>query len=77
MFSCVLVPRNKKWFESKIETIKEFFGQLLKKKELLDMNIENQEKRKKKKSENPPVVIKIDTSSIHKPCFSGDEITNS
>tara|TARA_Y100001970_G_C14230295_1_gene858185 strand:- start:199 stop:1488 length:1290 start_codon:yes stop_codon:yes gene_type:complete len=77
VFSCVLVPRNRNWFSSKIDTIKEFWS-IIEKERITGYEHRKPKKReKKKKSENPPVVIKIDTSSFHKPCFSGDEITNS
>jgi putative phage-type endonuclease len=54
-YSCVLVPRNKKWFNSKIDTIKEFWKLILKERET------GYEHRRPKKKEKKTIVIKIPT----------------
>ena len=64
IYSCVLVPRNKKWFESKIPKITEFWNIILKER------VEGYEHRKPKKraprkkpteSKEQTIVIKINT----------------
>jgi len=54
-YSCILVPRNKKWFNSKIDTIKEFWKLILKERET------GYEHRKPKKRVKNTTVIKIPT----------------
>ena len=76
IFSCILVPRNKKWFQSKIETIKEFWN-IIEKERITGYEHRKPKKREKKKKIQPSTVIKIDTSLLHKTCLSGDEIPNS
>ena len=64
IYSCVLVPRNKLWFESKIPTITEFWNIILKER----VTGYEHRKPKKRRPRNPPpeskqqtVVIKITT----------------
>ena len=76
VFSCVLVPRNKKWFQSKIEIIKDFW-KIIEKERITGYEHRKPKKRERKKKPQTSVVIKVDTSSLHKPSFSGDEISNS
>ena len=65
IFSCVLVTRNKKWFESKIDTIKEFWNIILKER-ITGYEHRKPKSREKKKKVNPQeaIVIKIDTSLL-------------
>ena len=77
IFSCILVPRNKKWFQSKIETIKEFW-KIIEKERITGYEHRKPKKRQKKMKETnlPSIVIKVDTSSLYKTSFNGDEIPN-
>ena len=65
IFSCVLVPRNKKWFESKINTITNFWNTILKER-ISGYEHRKPKTREKKKKENPQdtIVIKVDTSLL-------------
>ena len=65
IFSCVLVPRNKKWFESKINTITNFWNTILEER-ITGYEHRKPKTRAKKKKENPQdtIVIKIDTSLL-------------
>jgi hypothetical protein len=79
IFSCVLVPRNKKWFDSKIETIKDFWNIILKER-ISGYEHRKPKKREKKTKESKniqPIVIKINTPSFHKTTLSGDEKSDS
>ena len=79
IFSCVLVPRNKKWFDSKIETIKDFWNIILKER-ISGYEHRKPKKREKKTKESKniqPIVIKINTPSFHKTALSGDEKSDS
>ena len=64
-FSCVLVTRNKKWFESKIDTVTEFWNTILKERKT-GYEHRKPKSREKKKKVNPAdtIVIKVDTSLL-------------
>ena len=57
-----MVPRNKKWFSSKIKEITDFWNIILKER------VEGYEHRKPKKREKKPkkdnIIIKINTSNV-------------
>lgn len=64
-FSCVLVTRNKRWFESKIDTVTEFWNTILKERKT-GYEHRKPKPREKKKKVNPAdtIVIKVDTSLL-------------
>jgi len=65
IFSCILVTRNKKWFESQIDTITDFWNTILKER-ITGYEHRKPKSREKKKKVNPTdnIVIKIDTSLL-------------
>jgi putative phage-type endonuclease len=59
IFSCILVPRNKKWFESKIPTIKDFWNIILKERKT---GYEHRKPKKREKKKDT-IIIKISTET--------------
>tara|TARA_A100001011_G_scaffold394465_1_gene486970 strand:+ start:201 stop:1472 length:1272 start_codon:yes stop_codon:yes gene_type:complete len=65
VFSCILVPRNKKWFNSKLPEIKEFWNIILKERVTgYEHRKPKKREKKEKKDKKDTVVIKIQTPSF-------------
>ena len=64
-YSCVLVPRNKKWFKSIINKVEEFWKLILKER---ITGYEHRRPKKREKKPKPPgksIVIKVPTQTIN------------
>lgn len=64
-YSCLLIPRNKKWFASIIDKVDEFWKLILKER---ITGYEHRKPKKREKKPNPPgenIIIKIPTQTIN------------